>query len=186
MRGRPALIQTALAIGLSLAACSAGPSDAATTSGDAQEGPTTMRLTSEAFQDGGAIPARYTCDGEDVSPPLAWDGVPDGTQALAILVEDPDARGFVHWVLADIPGEALAMAEGEGDAVGTPGRNDFRRSGWAGPCPPSGEHRYVFTLYALSQPVGLPEGTDAGAVRSRMEGHVMATATLTGVYRRNR
>lgn len=143
-----------------------------------------MRLTSTAFEEGGSIPPRHTCDGEDVSPPLAWGGVPDGTAAFAIVVEDPDARGFVHWVLIDVPGDVRAL--GEGDQAGTPGRNDFRRNGWGGPCPPSGEHRYTFTLSALSEPLGLPEGTDASAVRSRMEGRVLATATLTGVYRRDR
>lgn len=145
-----------------------------------------MRLTSDAFADGGSIPRQHTCDGEDVSPPLAWDEVPDATEAFALVVDDQDARGFVHWVLVDIPGDAHALPEGEGDQVGMPGGNDFRRIGWGGPCPPSGEHRYTFTLYALSGPLSLAEGADASAVRSRMEGLVLATASLNGVYRRDR
>jgi Raf kinase inhibitor-like YbhB/YbcL family protein len=141
----------------------------------------TMNLTSGSFDDGGSIPGRYTCDGADVSPPLAWDVAPEGTAAFALIVDDPDARGFVHWVLVDIPGDARDLPEGGGDAIGTPGRNDFGRSGWGGPCPPSGEHRYVFTLYALSEPIGAASSADA--VREAAAA-ALATATLTGVYAR--
>jgi Raf kinase inhibitor-like YbhB/YbcL family protein len=88
----------------------------------------------------------------------------------------------VHWVLTGIPGDARELSEGEGDSIGTPGRNNFRRSGWGGPCPPSGEHRYVFTLYALPGPIS--DATDADAVRSRAEETALARATLTGVYSR--
>ena len=137
-----------------------------------------MELTSAAFDDGGPIPARYTCDAEDVSPPLRWSGAPDGTTGFALIVDDPDARGFVHWVLADIPGDVTELGEGEGDSVGTPGVNDFGRSGWGGPCPPRGEHRYVFTLYALSEPLGLGSGASADAVRRALEGRVLGEATL--------
>lgn len=143
-----------------------------------------MRLTSEAFEEGGAIPANHTCDGDDVSPPLAWDEVPEGTAALALIVEDPDARGFVHWVLADVPGDEAGLPEGEGDSIGIPGRNDFGRVGWGGPCPPRGEHRYVFNLYALSAPLELSGEADAAAVREAMQGKVLAEARLTGVYQR--
>jgi Raf kinase inhibitor-like YbhB/YbcL family protein len=141
----------------------------------------TMNLTSGSFEDGGSIPSRYTCDGADVSPPLAWDAVPEGSAAFALIVDDPDARGFVHWVLSDIPGDARELPEGEGDTIGMPGPNDFGRTGWGGPCPPSGEHRYVFTLYALSEPIGEAAGADA--VREAA-GAALATATLTGVYAR--
>ncbi len=141
-----------------------------------------MKLASGSFEDGGSIPSRYTCDGADVSPPLAWSEVPDGTQSLALIVEDPDARGFVHWVLANIPADTRELAEGEGDAIGTPALNGFGRSGWGGPCPPSGEHRYVFTLYAL--PGTISDATDADAVRGAAEASALARTTLTAVYAR--
>ena len=92
---------------------------------------TTMQLTSDSFDDGDSIPSQYTCDGADVSPPLAWSDVPDGTASFALIVDDPDARGFVHWVLTDIPGDARELPEGEGDSIGMPGPNDFGRTGWA-------------------------------------------------------
>src|SRR5919106_707230 len=127
---------------------------------------TTMELTSSSFEDGGSIPSRYTCDGADISPPLAWSDVPDGTETFALIVDDPDARGFVHWVLTGIPGDRRDLPEGEGDSIGTPGPNNFGRTGWGGPCPPA-EHRYVFTLYALPGP--LTDATDAAAVRNAAE-----------------
>ena len=142
---------------------------------------TTMELTSNSFADGEAIPSKHTCDGADISPPLAWTDVPDGTAAFALIVDDPDARGFVHWVLTDIPGDARQLPEGEGDAIGTPGPNDFGRTGWAGPCPP-GEHHYAFTLYALSEPIS--GATDADAVRTAAEASALGRATLTGIYAR--
>jgi Raf kinase inhibitor-like YbhB/YbcL family protein len=143
-----------------------------------------MQLTSDAFTDGGDIPRKHTCDGDDVSPPLTFSDVPDGTQALALIVEDPDARGFVHWVLADIPGSAEGLREGEGDSIGVPGRNDFGRIGWGGPCPPSGQHRYVFTVWALSSTLGLAGTLDGAAVRAALGDKVLGEATLSGVYAR--
>lgn len=131
---------------------------------------TDMKLTSAAFEESAAIPARHTCDGEDVAPPLTWEGAPDGTAEFALIVEDPDARDFVHWVLTGIPGTASQLPDAQGDSIGTPGRNDFRRDGWGGPCPPSGTHRYVFTLYALSAPLDLREGATADAVLDAMSG----------------
>ena len=127
---------------------------------------TTMQLTSDGFDDGGSIPSQYTCDGADTSPSLAWTDVPDGTASFALIVDDPDAGGFVHWVLTDIPGDARELPEGEGDSIGMPGPNDFGRTGWGGPCPP-GEHRYAFTLYALPGPIS--GATDADAVRTAAE-----------------
>jgi Raf kinase inhibitor-like YbhB/YbcL family protein len=143
---------------------------------------TTMNLTSASFTDGGSIPDRYTCDGADVSPPLAWDDVPEGTQSFALIVDDPDAGGFVHWVLSGIPADARELPEGEGDRIGTPGTTSFGRSGWGGPCPPSGEHRYAFTLYALSEALSI--AADADAVREAAEMSALGRATLTGVYAR--
>lgn len=143
----------------------------------------TLTLTSPAFADGAALPARHTCDGEDISPPLAWSGAPDGTVAYALIVDDPDARGFVHWSLAAIPADRTSLAEGQaGDGI--EGRNDFGRSGWGGPCPPSGSHRYVFELFALAEPLDLESGFDADALRAAMEGRVIGSGRLTGTYRR--
>lgn len=168
-----------MAIVLVLAGCIGQPEPT-------REAATTMRLTSEAFDEGAAIPAEHTCDGEDRSPPLEWDGVPDGTAAFVLIVEDPDAGGFVHWLLTDIPGDARELPDGGGDAVGVPGRNDFGRTGWGGPCPPSGEHRYVFTLHALSEPVQVDADAAADAVRETIGPALLAEARLTGVYVRNR
>lgn len=170
-----------LVVLLVLASC-VQPSAGETASVTAQEDG--MRLRSEAFGEGEAIPSVHSCDGEDRSPPLAWEDAPEGTAVFALIVDDPDARGFVHWVLVDIPGSEPGVAEGEGDSVGVPGRNDFGRIGWGGPCPPSGEHRYVFTLYALSAPLELTGTVDAASVRGALGDRVLAQAQLTGVYRR--
>ena len=143
-----------------------------------------MKLHSEAFADGGVIPARHTCDGEDVAPPLAWTDAPDAAASFVLVVDDPDAGGFIHWLLTDIPGDARELPEGSGDAIGMPGRNDFGRTGWGGPCPPSDEHRYVFTLYALSEPMPAEaEGeSDARAIRAAIAHRTLAEARLTGTY----
>jgi Raf kinase inhibitor-like YbhB/YbcL family protein len=145
-----------------------------------------MQLTSSAFDDGGRIPARATCDGENLSPPLAWSEVPDGAAAFVLLVEDPDAGGFIHWQLTDIPGDARELPEGAGDAIGMPGRNDFGLTGWGGPCPPSGEHRYVFTLYALSEPVQIDADATADQVREAIAPRQIGQGRLTGMYSRKR
>lgn len=166
----------ALALAVGLGACSGSPT--ASPSAALR----TLTLTSPAFADGGAIPVRYTCDGADVSPPLAWDGVPDGVRALALIVEDPDAGGFIHWVLTDIPGDLRELPEDQGDAIGAPGVTSFARSGWGGPCPPSGEHHYVFTLYALSAPLIVDGAATANHVRSAVDRVLLASGQLTGVY----
>lgn len=139
-----------------------------------------LAVTSAAFAEGGTIPSRFTCDGADVSPPLSWSEAPDATRAFALVVDDPDARGFVHWAVADL--EATELAEGATDGVH--GRNSFGRSGYGGPCPPSGSHRYVFTVFALSEPVGLPAGFSADELRSAMTDKVLASGSLTASYRR--
>jgi len=142
---------------------------------------TTMQLTSSNFADGEAIPSTHTCDGADISPQLAWSDVPVGTASFVLIVDDPDAGGFVHWVLTEIPGDARELPEGEGDSIGTPGPNDFGRTGWGGPCPP-GEHHYAFTLYALTEPIS--GATDADTVRTAAEASALGRATLTGTYAR--
>ncbi len=143
---------------------------------------TTLSLTSTAFEEGAEIPSRFSCDGEDVSPPLAWSGAPDGTVAYALLVDDPDARGFVHWLVADIPGDASALPEGE--TAGVEGSNDFGRVGYGGPCPPSGTHGYSFTLVALSSTTGLGPGFSAGELRGAIADRTLGSATLNGTYAR--
>ena len=148
---------------------------------------TTFRLSSTAFADGGEIPARFTCDGEDVSPNLTWEGAPPETAALALVVDDPDARGWVHWVVFDLTGTSSGgIAEGVSTSPDAPpqGTNDFRRVGWGGPCPPSGEHRYVFRLLALDEPLGLTGAPRAGEVLAAAEGHIVGEAHLTARYRR--
>jgi Raf kinase inhibitor-like YbhB/YbcL family protein len=143
-----------------------------------------MQFTSDAFDDGGTIPAEHTCDGADTSPPMEWTDVPDGVDSFALIVDDPDAGGFVHWVLTSIGGDVQDLPAGDGDSIALPGRNDFGRIGWGGPCPPSGQHRYRFTLYALSAPIEISGEADAAAVRDAIRGLVLAEATLTGVYAR--
>jgi Raf kinase inhibitor-like YbhB/YbcL family protein len=148
--------------------------------------PTTDEITvsSDAFAEGAAIPDRHTCDGDDLSPPLSWSGAPPETAAYVLIVDDPDARSFVHWLVVDIPAEVTELGEGApGDGV--EGQNDFGRTGWGGPCPPSGTHRYVFTVHALSEPLGLSGTFDATAVRRAMERKVLAQGRLIGTYRRS-
>ena len=151
-------------------------------------------LTSSAFTAGGPIPARQTCDGADVSPALAWTGAPPGTAAFALIVDDPDAPNgtWVHWVLFNLPGDLAALPEGVA-ATDTPaglgralqGRNDFRRIGYGGPCPPPGRaHRYFFRLYALSAALPLAAGATRQDVDRAMQGHVLAEATVMGTYAR--
>ncbi len=152
-----------------------------------------FELRSAAFGEGQEIPARHTCEGEDVSPPLAWSGAPAGTKSLALVVDDPDAPDpaaprtiWVHWILYDLPpassGLPEAVARG-GLPPGTrEGLNDWKRTGWGGPCPPVGRHRYFFRLYALDAPLG-DLGKPARAKLDRaMRGHVLAQATAMGTY----
>lgn len=152
------------------------------------EGGTTMSitLTSSAFDEGSTIPEKFTCEGPDVSPPLSWSGVPGDTQSLALIADDPDAPGqtWVHWVLFNISPEKDGLEEGASD-VGTEGMNDFKRSGYGGPCPPPGNpHRYFFKLYALDTELDLPaDATKVDVVRA-MEGHILAQGQLMGTYSR--
>ncbi len=144
-------------------------------------------LTSSAFSEGGAIPKKYSCDGENVSPALSWDGAPDAVASLALIVDDPDARGFVHWVVYDLTGtQTGGLAEGVSSSPDAPpqGTNSFGDVGWGGPCPPSGTHRYQFTLMALDADLGLTGAPRADDVRRAAEGHVLGQAVLTGTYTR--
>jgi Raf kinase inhibitor-like YbhB/YbcL family protein len=145
-----------------------------------------FELTSDAFGDAQPIPARHSCAGEDVSPALSWTEPPDGTQSLALVVDDPDAPGgtFTHWLGWDIGPAAGGLAEGEAPPV--EGRNDFGRTGYGGPCPPPGHgpHRYSFRLHALEGTLGLPTGAAKRDVERALEGHVLEVAELVGTYER--
>ncbi len=156
------------------------------------EGGYSMKISSPAFSDGANIPAKFTCQGENVSPQLDWSGVPAGTRSLALVVSDPDAPGgtFIHWVLYNLPPQTAGLPESvpaserlSGGAA--QGRNDFGRIGYGGPCPPPGKpHRYIFTLYALDIDPDLPAGLNAARLNQLMRGHILEQASLTGVYRR--
>jgi len=181
---------TAAALATLAAACSSSsPSTtptAATTPSATTNAATTMTLTSTAFTDGGSIPTGYSCDGANTSPPLAWTGAPAATRAYAILMEDPDAPSgtFVHWVLYDLTsGSSLPPAVPATSTIATQGVNSAGKPGYTGPCPPLGStHHYRFSIFALDAPTGLPAGAKASDVRSAIESHTLATATLTATF----
>ncbi len=156
-----------------------------------------LALQSTAFAADAEIPSRYTCEGEDVSPPLAWSGAPAGTKSFALVVDDPDAPDpaapkmtWVHWVLYDIPASAGGLLEDVDPAMlpaGTrEGVNDWGRTGWGGPCPPIGRHRYFHKLYALDTVLGDLGRPKKAALEKAMKGHVLAEAVLVGTYRKAR
>lgn len=152
-------------------------------------------LVSSAFQDNQEIPGFYTCDGRDISPPLAWSGLPDGTKSLALLVDDPDAPDpaapkmtWVHWILYNLPPEASGLPQGVAAhdlPSGTlPGRNDWNRAGYGGPCPPIGRHRYIHKLYALDVILPDLDTPTKAQLEKALHGHVLAQSQLTGLYQR--
>ena len=153
-----------------------------------------MQLTSSAFQQGSSIPVQHTCDDANVSPPLAWTGVPPAAKTLALLADDPDAPmgTWVHWVLYDLPLSANALPEDIARtqfavAGAKQGLNDFGHLGYGGPCPPAGKpHRYFFKLYALDCELPLGPGATKAQVEKAMSGHVLAQAELMGTYQRRR
>lgn len=154
-----------------------------------------MNLSSPDFQPEGNIPEIFTCDGQDISPQLTWEGVPTGTVSLALIVDDPDAPDpaapktpWVHWVLFNIPPGSSALVEGvalEDLPTGTKeGRNDWKRTGYGGPCPPIGRHRYFFKLYALDTALSNLNRPDKATLEKAMKGHVLEEAVLIGTYAR--
>ncbi len=153
-----------------------------------------LEISSPAFADGGPIPRAHTCDGADISPPLVWRGAPTGTQGYALIVDDPDAPGktWVHWVLYGLDGGVTNLPAGFPPAPETTtphaarqGTNDFRRTGYGGPCPPKGKpHRYIFTLYALDQQLTLPAGATKDVVLNAIRGHVLEETKMIGTYGR--
>lgn len=157
----------------------------------AEEGQMGLGLTSAAFNEGGSIPSQYTCDGQDASPPLSWTEPPAGTQSFALISDDPDAPGktWVHWVVYHLPPSARELPEAVRAEKALPdgtrqGMTDFGRIGYGGPCPPSGTHRYFFTLYALDTMLPLAAGATKRQLEEAMRGHVLAQAQLMGTYRR--
>ncbi|MGC3997790.1 MAG: YbhB/YbcL family Raf kinase inhibitor-like protein [Anaeromyxobacter sp.] len=155
-----------------------------------------MTLTSPAFADGGEIPTTFTCEGADRSPALVFAGVPPEARSLALLVDDPDApdpkapqRIYTHWVLYDMPPDAGGLPEAVKPAALPPGTrqgtNDWRRTGWGGPCPPIGRHRYYFTLFALDAPLGDRGPLGRKELLAAVEGHVVAQAQLLGTYQKH-
>lgn len=148
--------------------------------------PAGFRLTSPAFVDGAPIPREHTCRGADLSPALVWQGVPPGTAALVLFVDDPDARDWVHWTVLDLPGGDGGLPGAVSPSADQPqqGRNDFGRIGYGGPCPPSGTHRYRFTLYALAAPLGLSGHPNGSALRAALgKATVLGKTTLHGTFR---
>lgn len=153
----------------------------------------TLRLTSRTFVHGGEIPTRCTCEGKDLAPDLTWSGVPAGARSLALIVDDPDApdpaapkRTYVHWVLYNIPVGATGLAEGTMPAdlpAGTrEGLNDWKRTGYGGPCPPIGRHRYFHKLYALDKVLPDLGAATKPVLETAMAGHILAQAELMGTY----
>jgi Raf kinase inhibitor-like YbhB/YbcL family protein len=146
-----------------------------------------MKISSTAFADQETIPKKYTCDGDDVIPPLRFDGVPREAVSLALIVDDPDAPvgTWDHWVVWNIPATTGGVNEGE-TPQGIVGKNSWGKKAWGGPCPPDREHRYFFKLYALDTRLDSPAGARKGDVEKAMKGHVLAEATLMGRYDRRR
>ncbi len=143
-----------------------------------------MTLTSPAFVQDEAIPLQFSCDGDDISPELAWAGIPEGAASLVLILDDPDAPvgTWDHWLLFDMPPDLEGLPQG--GTAGTDGNNSWNRTGYGGPCPPGGTHRYFFKLYALDTILDLPAGTAKAALEAAMEGHILGQVELMGTYTR--
>lgn len=179
------VILEALAMSFTLAACrGVEPSPTPTAT------PNPLSLSSSAFASSAPIPVRYTCFGQDISPPLAWATPPLGTQSFALVMDDPDAPGgtWDHWVVFNLPPSLMEIPENQPQtdtlpAGGTQGRNSWGESDYGGPCPPSGQtHRYQFQLYALDITLGLPAGANKREVLANIAGHILAESLLTSTY----
>jgi len=155
----------------------------------------TMKVTSSAFQQGGPIPAKYTCEGQDTSPPLAWSGAPSSAKSIAIIVDDPDApdpakpqRVYVHWVVYNIPGATSSLSENASKS-GMPkgaeqGKNDWGKPQYGGPCPPIGRHRYFFKVYALDTTLSGLSGPAKADLERAMKDHILDSGELMGTYQK--
>lgn len=192
---RRAIVWTVVAA--TLPGCGGGGGETVDAAGPFAGAPATVALRSDAFEDGGAIPPEFTCDGADSSPPLAWSDAPPTTRSFALIVEDPDAPSgtFTHWTLYGLAANENALPEGvparavldvaPWDGRTPPprqGRNDFGQDGYGGPCPPSGTHHYVFQIYALDTMPDLAGGASKSALLAALRGHVLARGRLVGTY----
>jgi len=187
------LIVPALAALMLLGACQKEAQSDTEPAGKKIVVPPALTLTSAAFANGGAIPRVYTCDSADISPALSWTGIPDEAQSLALIVDDPDAPGqtWVHWVMYDIPVADSTLAEGIPGEPELPNGarqaiNDFGKYGYGGPCPPNGEHRYFFKLYALDNVPVLPDKATKHQLILAMDGHILAQSQMIGTYSRSK
>jgi Raf kinase inhibitor-like YbhB/YbcL family protein len=176
---------------LALAVTGCGPGSSLTALPEKGEQAMAFEVTSDAFAQGEPVPVKYTCDGEDLSPPLDWRDPPEGTRSFALISDDPDAPvgTWVHWVLFNLPAETRSLPEAipsdaELPGGGRHGQNSWRRLGYGGPCPPSGTHRYFFKLYALDTILDLEAGADKQQVLKAMDGHILAQVEVMGVYSR--
>jgi Raf kinase inhibitor-like YbhB/YbcL family protein len=173
-----------MAAGAVLAGCGGGPAGRTVESPSASM---SIVVTSPGLAEGGTMPRRFTCDGDDVSLPLSFSGVPSGTADLAVIVEDPDApdRTFVHWVIWGIDPGRPTLGEGQPPPGAVQGRNDFDKQGYGGPCPPHGQdHRYVITAYAVGRRIDLRAGASAADLRRAVAGSTLAWGRLTTRYSR--
>jgi Raf kinase inhibitor-like YbhB/YbcL family protein len=145
-----------------------------------------MKLISSAFHHENFIPSKYTCDGDDISPPLSLEDVPEATKTFALIMDDPDAPMGIwnHWILFNIPSSIQKINEAE-EPMGLGGKNSWGRTGYGGPCPPSGEHRYFFKMYALDIELTLSEGSTKEDLIAAMNGHIVGKAVLMGIYTRD-
>ena len=145
-----------------------------------------MKISSTGFENNGMIPSEFTCDGSDVSPPLAISDVPKGAESLAIILDDPDAPmgTFTHWVVWNIPPQKTQFEKGE-KITFPQGKTSFGRKSYGGPCPPGGTHRYFFKIYALDLMLHIKEGSSKDDLEKAMKGHVLAEASLMGKYSRS-
>ena len=146
-------------------------------------------FTSDAFSSGGEIPVEYSCDGDNISPPLVWSRLPAGTESLALTMDDPDANGYVHWVMYNMPPDSVGLGadtvpDEELDDGSLQGVNSRGEIGYTGPCPPGGEHQYVFRIYALNAEVDLEAGATLAAVEAAIADHVLALSELVGTFSR--
>lgn len=189
-------IMAVLVVAATLVGCKPAPggaTDADYAAKKSKGGKSKMVLTSSAFKEGDLIPSKYSCDGDDVSPPLSWSGLPKGTVSLALIGDDPDAPGgmWVHWVAYSIPATSTGFPEAVPQdrtlADGTKqGTSDFRKVGYGGPCPPSGTHRYFFKLYALDFNPKLDPGATKSDLLKTIKDHILEEAHLVGKYARKK
>jgi len=182
----PALLCIVALLALTVASVACGD-DGENASKPLPEAPASMTVTSSAFADGATIPTRFTCDGDDDSPPLRWTGVPAAAKELALVVDDPDAGHYVHWTVVDIPPSVTSVADDEEPEGGEELRNSAGDDDWMGPCPPKGDgaHRYLFAVYALDAPLGLGEKSTPDEVRAALADHALARGVLTGRFGRD-